>query len=100
MANLTMTIPHRLPQDEALNRIKQLIAQAKVQYADRISDVQEYWNGYAGAFSVAGSGVSASGNITVNPRDVTIQSTLPFMAMMFKGKIESTVRDVLSRVLA
>ena len=100
MANVTVVVPHRLPQDEALNRIKQFIAQARVQYADRIGDLQENWNGYVGAFSFAGSGVSASGNIIVNPGDVTIQSTLPLMAMMFKGKIESTVRDVLSRVLA
>lgn len=100
MPNLAIWVPHRLPQDEALNRIKQFIAQAKVQYSDRISDLQENWNGYVGVFSIAGSGVSASGTIIVNAGDVTVQSTLPLVAMMFKGKIESTVRDVLSRVLA
>jgi hypothetical protein len=100
MPNLMVSVSHQLSQDEALRRIRAGVAQAKVQHADKISDLRQSWDGYVGAFDVSGMGQKASGTVAVNPSDVTVQIKLPFAASLFKSKIESGIRDALSRILA
>jgi hypothetical protein len=100
MPSLILSVSHRLSQDEALRRIKAVLAQAKVQYSGKISDLHESWNGYLGAFEASGMGQKGSGTIAVNPTDVTVQITLPFAVSLFKSKIESGIRDTLARILA
>jgi|ERR1700723_468851 len=100
MPGLIVFVSHQLSQDEALRRIKAVVAQAKVQYSGKISDLHESWNGYLGAFEVSGMGQKASGTAAVNPSDVTVQITLPFAVSLFKSKIESGLRDTLTRILA
>jgi hypothetical protein len=100
MSNLMVSVSHRLSQDEALRRIRALVAQAKVQYSGKISDLHETWNGYVGAFEASGMGQKGSGTVAVNPSDVRLQITLPFAASLFKSKIESGIHETLSRILA
>ena len=100
MSDLMVSVSHRLSQDEALRRIQAAVAHAKAQYSDKINDLHDNWNVYIGAFEVSGMGQKASGNATVNPSDVTVQITLSFTASLFKSKIESGIRDTLSRILA
>jgi hypothetical protein len=100
MSNLNISVPHQLSQDEALNRIRQAVAQAKEQYSDRITDFQETWNGYSGTFNVSAMGFSVPGSVSVNPSDVNLQASLPLFAAAFKGTMESFVRDHLTNLLA
>ena len=100
MPDLIVSVSHQLSQDEALKRIQATVAQAKTQYSDRIDDLQESWNGYAGAFQISAQGQQFLGTITVNPSHVTVQISLPFIAMLFKSTIEARMRDELSKVLA
>jgi hypothetical protein len=100
MPSLIVAVSHALSQDEALRRIQAAVAQAKVQYSDKISDLRDSWNGYVGTFGVSGMGQKASGTVAVNPSDVTVQITLPLAASLFKSRIESGIRDFLTRVLA
>ncbi len=100
MADLIVSVNHRLSQDEALRRIQMAVAQAKMQYSDKISDLRETWNGYVGAFQISAQNQQVSGTVTVNPSDVTVQITLPFLASMFKPMIETGVREQLTRILA
>ena len=100
MPNLIVSVSHRHSQDEALRRIRATIAQARAQYADEIDDLRESWSGYVGAFQISAMSQQASGAVTVNPSDVTVQITLPFLALVFKPMIESGMRDELTRILA
>jgi hypothetical protein len=100
MPGLIVSVSHRLSQDEALRRIKAVVAHAKVQYSDKISDLHESWNGYVGAVEASGMGQKGSGTVAVNPSDVTVHITLPFAALLFKSRIESAIRDTLMRILA
>jgi hypothetical protein len=100
MPGLIVSVSHRLSQDDALRRIQAVIAQAKVQYSDKINDLSDSWKGYVGAFEVSGMGQKASGTVAVNPSDVTVQITLPFSASLFKSRIESAIRATLMRILA
>jgi hypothetical protein len=100
MPNLNISIPHQLSQDEALRRIKSAIADAKKQYGEKIDQLRESWNGYSGTLDVTAMGQKLGVVLTVNPSDVTVESALPMIAMMFRGKIEAAIRQEGTKLLA
>lgn len=100
MVKLNMAVPHRLTQDEALRRIKKLFGEAKNEFADKVSDLREEWNGNTGTFSFTARGFSISGTLTVKPSGLELSGNLPFAAMFFKGKIESKIREHAEILLA
>jgi Putative polyhydroxyalkanoic acid system protein (PHA_gran_rgn) len=100
MPNLNISIPHQLSQREALRRLKSAIADAKKQYGEKIDELRESWNGNSGTLDVTAMGQKLSVALTVNPSDVTVQSTLPMIAIMFRGKIEAAIRQEGTKLLA
>jgi putative polyhydroxyalkanoic acid system protein len=99
MSDLVVSVSHQLSQDEALRRIQAAVARAKAQYSDKIENLRDSWDGYSGAFQVSGMGQKASGTATVNPANVTVQIKLPLAASLFKSRIESGIREALTRIL-
>ena len=100
MPILSVTVPHKLPQDEALKRIKKAIADAKKQNSQQVENFTENWDGYIGNFSGKAMKHSVSGTLAVKPDEVIVGANLPFIATPFKGKIESMVQQMLERLLA
>ena len=100
MAKLNMVVSHRLTQDEAVTRVKTLLGEVKNQFADKISDLREEWNGNTGKFSFSAMGFSVSGTLIVKSAEVELSGNLPFVALFFKGKIESTIRERAETLLA
>jgi hypothetical protein len=94
-----MSVPHRLSQDEALNRVKNRLGQLKAQHSDRISNLQEYWNGNFCTFSGSAMGIVVAGSLIVTPSEVIIQGTLPLLAMPIRGKIEARIRAEIDSIL-
>jgi len=93
MAKLDMTVAHNLTQDEATKRIKNLLNDVKTQFAGKISDLHEEWDANTGTFDFRAMGFAVSGTLTVQTSRIDISGNLPFAAMLFKRKIESTIRD-------
>jgi hypothetical protein len=100
MPKLNIVLSHGLTQDEALKRIKNLLADVKTQFSDKIGDLKEQWDGNAGRFSFSAMGLPISGTLTVKPSTVELNGNLPFAAALFKGKIESTIRERVKTLLA
>lgn len=100
MPNISISVPHRLSQQEAATRIKNLIEKVRGQFDDRASNVEESWQGYTGTYSFEVMGFAVSGKLQVGASDVTMESKFPFAALPFKGKIEKTVRENLEELLA
>jgi hypothetical protein len=100
MPGLIVSVSHRLPQEEALRRIQRTVAEARAQYSDKITDLRESWDGFSGAFVVSAMNQQASGSVTVNPSEVTVEATLPLLALAIKPMIESRIRHELTRILA
>jgi Putative polyhydroxyalkanoic acid system protein (PHA_gran_rgn) len=100
MPSVQLTIPHQLGQEEALARLKGLLAKVKNRYQNQISDLQESWNDNVVDFSFKTYGFGISGQMAVEPADVRFDAKVPMAAMMFKGKIEQTLRDEITRVLS
>jgi len=91
MPKINLSVPHRLGQDEAKNRIASLIVDSRSRFAGKVSNVAESWNGYADAFSFEAMGFSVSGKLDVQPAQVLIELNLPFAAYPFKGRIENEI---------
>ncbi len=100
MANLNMTFPHQLSQDEALKRMQGLLEQVKRDFGDQVGDLTEKWEGNICEFSFSVRGFSISGTLTVKPSEVELSGDLPWLASLYKEKIESIIREKAERMLA
>ena len=100
MPSMSLSMPHSLGQDEALRRLKAAIEKAKARNEGKVSNLKEDWNGNRLDYSFSTFGFNIKGDVAVEPSEVKLNGSLPFAAMMFKGKIEQTVRDELGRILA
>ena len=93
MPKLEIKIQNNLSQSEALTRIQRFLPELAVQHSDRISDLEESWSGKIGEFKFKISGFKVSGSVTVEDTYVLINGNIPWMAVPFKGQIESTIRQ-------
>lgn len=100
MPKLSFTIPHKLGQQEAQERLARAFQDYSERYQDKFSDLQSAWEGNRYTFSCKTFGFGIKGAIEVGETEATVNGDLPFAAMMFKGKIEQEVRDKLTRRLA
>jgi putative polyhydroxyalkanoic acid system protein len=99
MPSLKITVPHQLGQEEAVMRLKGFLAKVKERYQNQLSDLQETWTDNKLDFAFKTYGFTIKGSMVVEPADVLFEGQIPFAAMMFKGKIEQTLRDEITRVL-
>ncbi|HEX3385519.1 MAG TPA: polyhydroxyalkanoic acid system family protein [Mucilaginibacter sp.] len=99
MPTLEMTIPHSLPQQEALQRIKKLLSETKRDHGDKIQDLAETWNGNEGNFSFKAQGYDISGTLTVNPSSVELKGKIPFAVSLFKGRITRMINEKAAELL-
>lgn len=99
MPKLTVSVPHTLSQEDATARLKGFLERVRSRYADQVSDLQENWGDNSGTFSFKSYGFSVKGTLNVEPAAVRVEGDLPFAAMMFKGKVEQTLRENLERLM-
>lgn len=100
MPKSTVTVPHTLGREEALKRLTGILSQAKAQYGDRITDLQENWSDNGGTFSFKAMNFKISGSLDVSDTKVEINGEYPWAAKPFQGTIEATLRERAERLLA
>ncbi|CAA9577067.1 MAG: Putative polyhydroxyalkanoic acid system protein (PHA_gran_rgn) [uncultured Thermomicrobiales bacterium] len=100
MANLEVTVAHRLGEAEAASRVRRLLGEMKTRHADRFTDLREEWDGNTGRFSARAMNFNLAGTLAVGPDRVDVRGDLPFAARPFKGRIETMIREELGRLLA
>lgn len=100
MRSLTISIPHSLPQQEALSRIKNSLTQLKQEQKDKVSGIKEDWQNETCIFQFTALGFTISGSLTVHPSSIDIDSKLPFAVFLFRNKIKQVIRDGAADLLA
>lgn len=100
MPKINVVVPHQLSTDEARGRIQGMVSEAMAKYATQVSDFSEEWTGDTGTFAGKAMGFSVSGTVDVRPAEVAINGNLPLAATMFKGQIESMIRERAGKLLA
>ena len=99
MPSLDFAIPHKLTQDEALKRIKQLLTDVKRDHGDMIENLQENWEDNKGSFSFSAKGYEISGELIVQPDSIDIHSKVPFALTLVKGMITSMISQKANELL-
>ncbi|HKZ64958.1 MAG TPA: polyhydroxyalkanoic acid system family protein [Chitinophagaceae bacterium] len=100
MAKLDIMIPHGLSPQEALTRIKGLLAKLQHEQKETIKDVSEKWNDNEGEFRFSAKGFDLSGKIKVEENLVSINAQLPFALSFFKGKISQVIKEKADELLS
>lgn len=100
MPSLSITTPHTLTAEEATARLKSFFEKLKERHQDKVSNLEEQWQDNRLSYSFSTYGFHIKGDLTVEPNEVKVSGSLPFAAMMFKGKIEQSVREELEKLLA
>jgi hypothetical protein len=100
MPSLTITAPHSLGTEEATTRLKNFFQKLKERHQDKMSNLEEQWNDNRLEYAFSTYGFNIKGDVQVEPNEVKVNGALPFAAMMFKGKIEQTVKEELEKLLA
>jgi hypothetical protein len=100
MPSLDMSIPNPLGQQEAAGRLKSFLSKMKERHQDKVSNLEETWaDDHHLDYSFSTYGFNIKGNLAIEPEANKMNASLPFAAMMFKGKIEQAIRDELTRLL-
>ncbi len=100
MPSLTIAVPHSLSAEEATARLKTFFDKLKERHKDKMSNLEESWAGNTLSYAFSTFGFNIKGDLNIEPNEVKVNGSLPFAAMMFKGKIEQAVREELEKALA
>ena len=100
MPKISVTVPHTVGREEASERLKGFLSWLKERHKDQVGDLREEWGENSLKFSFKSYGFKFQGSGVVEDADVKLDVDLPFAAMMFKGKIESEMREMLTKAIA
>ena len=100
MPSMKMSVPHRLSQEEAARRLKTFITEMKAQYGKQAHSVQESWSGNTGKFDVEAMGMAVAVTLNIEPSEILMEAQIPMAALPFKGRIETTIRERITALLA
>jgi hypothetical protein len=100
MPRLNLTIPHLLTADEAKQRLADKLAAALAEHGNRLGNFSQQWQDHTLSFAFQVMGMSIDGTMVVEPGRVNLDASLPFAAAMFKGAIESRLRQEVAALLA
>ncbi len=100
MPKFGVRVPHELTQEEARSRLERFAESLQQKFQDQVGDLHQSWEGDTLQFQFKTYGIPLKGGITANENDLNLDGELPFSAMMFRGKIESAIREQLERLVA
>jgi hypothetical protein len=92
-------VPHTFTAEEAKSRLERFVDSLQAQYGDKVSDLQQSWDGNKLSFGFKTFGIKIAGAIEALEQKLHVTGEIPFSAMMFKGKIESEVKEKLQRLM-
>jgi len=94
-----VTVPHTLSQEDAKSRLERFAESLEARFQDKVSDLSQSWEGNSLSFAFKTFGIKIGGKIDVNDDNLAVQGDIPITAMVFKGKIESDIREQLERLM-
>lgn len=100
MPSMKLSVPHSHDKEVAAEKLKSFMTKMKEFYGDHISDLRETWVGNSLQFGFSAKGLKVSGQVDVEDDQVKVDSKLPLAAMMFRGRIEKSVREAIVKALA
>lgn len=99
MPKFSVNVPHQMPREDANKLIDRFVEEVLLtKFKDSIGEVEHGREGDALVFKLKTFGIQISGKALATDNEFIVDGDLPFTAMMFKGKIESSIREQLERL--
>jgi hypothetical protein len=95
-----VTVSHALDQTTARARVDGFLESVQRDLPTHVSDVSGAWEGNRLNYRLSVSGLGISGTLAVEENRVEVSGPLPLAAMFFRGQIERTIHDDLTRLLS
>jgi hypothetical protein len=99
MPKFQVAIPHGLNSQDATDRLERFVDSLRADHKDRVSDLEQRWENNRLHFGFKSYGLPIKGTVTVSNKLLQVDGDLPFSAIMFKGKIEASIREQLERLM-
>lgn len=99
MSKMDLTIPHNLPKNAAIERVKQALAQVKIQYASQFEKLEDSWNDNVLTFELTAQKQNIKGTLTIEDKEMKFAGEVPFMMSMMKGKIQKMINEKAGELL-
>ena len=100
MPAFAIQVDHQLGQEVAVQRLKEFLEKISQKYKDQLSGMEGDWEGSRLTFKFKTYGFQISGTLDAEEESVKLDGQLPFAAVMFKGRIESSIRDEIVKLLS
>jgi putative polyhydroxyalkanoate system protein len=100
MPKFSVKVPHTLTQQAARERLERFADVLNEKFRGQVSDLEQTWEGDTLKFRLKTYSILLQGGIAVGEKELDLAGELPFSAMMFKGKIESAIREQLEKLVA
>lgn len=99
MPKIKIEVPHQLTREDAKSRLEKKAEFLEGRFGEQVKDMTQSWVGNVLNFGFKTMGLRFDGTVDVEDNRVVVNGDVPFAAMMFKGKIESEIREQLEHVL-
>lgn len=99
MPKFSIEVPHQLTADDARGRLMRKAEFLQSRFGDQVKDMTQSWADNVLSFGFKTMGMRFDGTVGVEDERVVVNGDLPFAAMMFKGKIESELKQQLEQIL-
>jgi hypothetical protein len=96
---ITLTVPHRLTQEEARARIAAGVTEVKTKYGTTLAQVEECWLGNRMDFRVGVLGQAVTGRVDVGPSDVNLELDMPWILAAIAGHIRPQIEGQTRKML-
>jgi hypothetical protein len=100
MPSYHVSVPHALGLATARARLDVFLEDVRRQYAAYLGDVSGAWNADCLDFRFHAAGLPISGKLAVEETSVQVSGHLPLAAALFRGRIERTIREELTKLLS
>ena len=99
MPEFNATVDHQLSVEEATEKLKSFLDHVKQDYGEQVSKLDGSWEANVLTFELTTYGLDITGVLTVEENAAVVKGTLPFMALAFRGRIEESIKQNLSKAL-
>lgn len=94
-----VNVPHSLSQEDAKAKLERFADTLQTKYQDKVSELTQAWEGNTLNFNFKTFGIKIGGKIDVKEDNLAVHGDIPMTAMVFKGKIESDIKEQLQRLV-
>lgn len=99
MPSMNVEVPNPLGREQGTLRLKDFLERVKTRYQGQVSNFSESWSDNVLTFAFTTYGFTINGKLTVDESVARVEGELPFAAMFFQGRIESSIKEELAKAL-